>query len=44
MKENVLDVLMFLFENYLYDEPCLKLGSMPYVKIIKYLNLKVVLK
>ena len=21
MKENVLDVLMFLFENYLYDEP-----------------------
>jgi len=21
MKENVLDVLMFLFENYFYDEP-----------------------
>jgi len=21
MKENVLDVLMYLFENYLYDEP-----------------------
>ncbi|MEM6936394.1 MAG: DUF494 family protein, partial [Pseudomonadota bacterium] len=21
MKENVLDVLMYLFENYMYDEP-----------------------
>lgn len=21
MKENVLDVLMYLFENYIYDEP-----------------------